>query len=93
MLGIAAEEMGETSKSEEVVLIQGIIDAYFEEDGELVLVDYKTDYVERGQGQSLAERYQIQLNYYARALEQLTGKQVREKIIYSFSLGEEIVLN
>lgn len=92
MLGIVAEEIAGASESEEVVLIQGIIDAYFEEDGELVLVDYKTDYVERGQGQSLAERYQVQLDYYARALEQLTGKRVREKIIYSFSLGEEIVL-
>lgn len=92
MLGIAAEEIEEVSESEEMVLIQGIIDAYFEEDGELVLVDYKTDYVERGQERSLAERYQVQLGYYARALEQLTGKRVREKIIYSFSLGEEIVL-
>ena len=93
MLGIAAEEIAEASESEEVVLIQGIIDAYFEEDGELILVDYKTDYVERGEEQSLAERYKTQLDYYARALEQLTGKRVREKIIYSFSLGEEIVLN
>lgn len=92
MLGVPAEEIEEVSGSEEMVLIQGIIDAYFEEDEELVLVDYKTDYVERGQGQSLAERYQVQLDYYARALEQLTGKRVREKIIYSFSLGEEIAL-
>ncbi len=92
MLGIPAAEIEPESMSEEVVLIQGIIDAYFEEEGELVLVDYKTDYVERGQGARLAERYRTQLAYYARALEQLTGKRVREKIIYSFALGEEIAV-
>lgn len=92
MMGIPAKEIEADSASEETVLIQGIIDAYFEEKGELVLVDYKTDYVERGQGALLAERYRIQMDYYARALEQLTGKQVRERIIYSFALGEEIAL-
>lgn len=92
MLGIAAEEIEKVSESEEMVLIQGIIDAYFEEEGELVLVDYKTDQVKTGEEQILAERYQVQLDYYARALEQLTGKRVRERIIYSFSLGKEIVL-
>lgn len=93
MLGIPAGEVTLGLQSEETVLIQGIIDAYFEEEGELILVDYKTDYVERGQGETLAERYRIQMMYYARALEQLTGKAVREKIIYSFSLGEEIILD
>lgn len=93
MLGIPAAEIMQESLSEETVLIQGIIDAYFEEEGELVLVDYKTDYVERGQENELAERYRTQLNYYARALEQLTGKRVREKVIYSFSLGKEIVVS
>lgn len=93
MLGIPASEVMTDILSEETVLVQGIIDAYFEEEGGLILVDYKTDYVERGHGAELAERYQTQMAYYARALEQLTGKPVREKIIYSFSLGEEIVLS
>ena len=93
MLGIPASEITPELQSKETVLIQGIIDAYFEEEGELVLVDYKTDYVERGQGKELAERYRTQMTYYAKALEQLTGKQVREKIIYSFSLGEEVILD
>lgn len=93
MLGIPASEVTPGLQSEETVLIQGIIDAYFEEEGELVLVDYKTDYVEQGQGKELAERYQTQMDYYARALERLTGKTVKEKIIYSFSLGGEIILD
>lgn len=71
-------------------LIQGIIDLYFEEDGELVLVDYKTDRVMKGEAgeKELVRRYAIQLDYYAKALTQLTGKKVKEKIIYSFALGK-----
>lgn len=72
----------------ETVLVQGIIDVYFEEDGELVVLDYKTDKVFRA-GQ-LVERYHAQLEYYARALEQITGKKVKEKIIYSVTLNKEI---
>ena len=62
-----------------------------EEDG-LVLIDYKTDHVVRGRESLLKERYGIQLEYYKRALEQMTGKKVTEKIIYSLTLQEEIVL-
>lgn len=71
-------------------LIQGIIDLYFEEGGELVLVDYKTDRVMKNEvgEKELVRRYAIQLDYYAKALTQLTGKKVKEKIIYSFALGK-----
>ena len=76
----------------ETVLVQGIIDAYFVEDGEIVLVDYKTDRVRRGQEQKLIDLYHVQLEDYAQALERMTGKKVKEKIIYSFTLHKEIVL-
>ncbi len=66
---------------EELILIQGIIDLYFEEDGELILADYKTD---RANGAELSRRYSEQLRYYAKALEQITGKKVKEKLIYAF---------
>ena len=69
-------------------LVQGIIDVFFEEDGELVVLDYKTDRV--SSLDELKERYQVQLDYYAKALSQLTGKQVKEKVIYSFALEAEI---
>lgn len=74
-------------------LIQGIIDLYFEEDGELVIVDYKTDRVMKGKAgeKELVKRYAIQLDYYAKALAQLTGKNIKEKIIYSFALEKEIM--
>lgn len=92
MMGIPANEVEPDNTSEEIILIQGIIDAYFEEEEELVLVDYKTDYVEKDGRIQLVERYRTQLHYYGRALEKLTGKRVKEKIIYSFSLGEEIIV-
>ena len=63
---------------------------YYEEEDGLVVLDYKTDRVR--ESRELVERYHGQLDYYARALEQATGKTVKEKIIYSFTLGEEIHL-
>ena len=74
-------------------LIQGVIDVYFEEDGGLILVDYKTDKVSKKGGEDeLRRRYALQLEYYAKALSQLLQKPVKEKIIYSFSLGKDIEL-
>ncbi len=91
VIGIPAREM-DLCHSQELVLIQGIIDAYMEEEGELVLVDYKTDFVKRGEEKILIDRYQTQLEYYKRALEQMTGKKVKEKAIYSLALQKEILL-
>ena len=90
MLEIPVMELYPELESEENVLVQGIIDACFEEDGEWVLVDYKTDYVRYGMEQTLVDRYRVQLEQYARALEQLTGMKVREQIIYSFALDKHI---
>lgn len=92
MLGIPANEIYKEKTSEAMIMVQGIIDGYFYEGDEIVLVDYKTDHVKRGQEQKLVERYKEQLRYYAKALEQLTQKKVKEKIIYSFALGKEIPL-
>ncbi len=75
----------------ESVLVQGIIDAYFIEDEEIVLVDYKTDFVRHGEEQMLIERYHVQLEDYAEALERMTGRKVKERYIYSFALGKEIL--
>ena len=76
--------------SGEPVLIQGIIDAWFEEEDGVVLVDYKTDRIQKGQEAVLLERYRLQMIYYARALLQITGKRVKEAIIYSLALQKEI---
>lgn len=90
VLGLGADRLGEQFPDSEQVLIQGIIDVFFEEDGNIVVADYKTDVVKTPE--ELIRRYQIQLDYYAEALERLTGKKVVQKIIYSFALGREIVL-
>ena len=90
MLGVSAINLYPElpDSCDEIIMMQGIIDAYFEEDGKIVLVDYKTDYVVRGDEKSLVEKYAAQLNHYAGALERITGKEVSEKIIYSFGLGK-----
>ena len=91
VLGVEADRIypengGE--KSGELLIVQGIIDLFFEEDGEIVLLDYKTDRVRTEE--ELTGRYRIQLEYYQEALEKSLGKHVKEKLIYSFALGKEI---
>ena len=88
VLGVDAREMYPDEAEGELILVQGIIDVYFEEEDGLVVLDYKTDKVKSAQ--ELKEKYHAQLDYYARALEQVTGKHVKEKIIYSYTLQEEI---
>ena len=73
-----------------MVLIQGIIDAYFEEDGEIIVLDYKTYRVQTEA--ELKDRYREQLRLYTKALEQIIRKKVKEQIIYSFTLRKEIHL-
>ena len=90
VLGLSADRLNETFPPEETVLIQGIIDVFFEEDGGYVLLDYKTDAVDTAQ--ELVKRYRVQLDYYAEALEQAFGCGRPEKILYSFKLEEEIAL-
>lgn len=90
VLGVDAGAVYPDTESGEMILVQGIIDVFFEEDGELVLLDYKTDKVKTAQ--ELKEKYHSQLDYYAQALEQLLEKPVKEKIIYSFTLKKEIEL-
>lgn len=89
VIGLPGNEV-DGSDPEELVLIQGIIDAFFYEDGEIVVVDYKTDRVRRAE--ELVEKYHAQLEYYEQALTMMTGKKVKERIIYSFTLGEVISL-
>ena len=72
----------------DTILIQGIIDVYFIEDGKIVIADYKTDRVKKGM--DLVNHYFIQLELYKKAVEQIMGMEVSEKILYSVQLGEEV---
>lgn len=73
---------------EDMFLVQGIMDAWFEEEDGLVLLDYKTDRVKSPF--ILLERYTLQLEYYAKALTRITGKPVKEKWIYAFHFRKEL---
>ncbi len=91
VLGVAASEIRKEFPEDEQILVQGIIDAFFYEDGKVILVDYKTDRVARAE--ELVQRYQIQLDSYEEALSRVTGKEIGQKLIYSFHLDTEIVLS
>ncbi len=91
VIGIPYEEVYKEEgikNSGEMVMVQGIIDAYFEEDGQLILMDYKTDSVNEDVKEELTKRYKAQLMYYGMALSQMTGMPVKEKMIYAFTSGE-----
>ena len=90
VLGIEADMVDPDFPHGETVLVQGIIDACFLEDGEWVLADYKTDRVR--DPEELVRRYRVQLDLYERALSQITGRTVREKLIYSAALSRVIAL-
>ncbi|MCM1155153.1 MAG: helicase-exonuclease AddAB subunit AddA [Roseburia sp.] len=97
VLGLPASRLNGDFPEDETVLIQGIIDVFFEEDGSYVVLDYKTDAVKSAE--ELVKRYKTQLDYYAEALEQLSGftftgkgKRTAQKVIYSFKLGQEILI-
>jgi len=82
-----AEKFFEGGGDDEV-LLQGVVDCYFEEKGMLTVVDFKTDYVTSESMGKKAAYYAPQINVYAEALEKMTGKQVKERVIYFFCLDE-----
>lgn len=65
------------------ITVQGTVDCLFKEGNQLVLVDYKTDRVEK---EVLCKRYQVQMDLYARALSVILELPIKEKILYSFYL-------
>ena len=92
-MNVNVTEISEEAKKQELrekVLVQGIIDLYFEEDGELVLLDYKTDYINPGEEDVLLKRHKEQLIMYKNALENATKKNIKEVYIYSTCLDKSI---
>lgn len=84
VLGIDAKRLDPDLPEGEKVLIQGIIDVFFIEDGEIVLLDYKTDVIDSLE--ALWNRYNVQIQYYEEALTKLMQVPVKERILYSFYL-------
>lgn len=90
-INIPAKEVYQEELEEEI-LVQGVIDLYYiDANDNLVLVDYKTDYVE--QEIELVNKYSKQLEFYQKALELALDKKVAKKCIYSVYLGKEIEIN
>ena len=77
------KDLDDSSINEEVRL-QGVIDLFFEENGEIILVDYKTDYVVDNIEEEMKKKYKIQLDYYEDALRKITNKKVASRYLYLF---------
>ncbi|HHY77179.1 MAG TPA: helicase-exonuclease AddAB subunit AddA [Clostridiales bacterium] len=83
---------GEGTKPEDKIIIQGIIDLYFMEGEKLVLLDYKTDYVDRNNIDEIISRYKTQIQFYEKALNKALKRDVDEKYIYLFSIDQAVKL-
>lgn len=89
VMSLPADRIWKETESKDPILVQGIIDVFWEEEGGIVLLDYKTDRVTSCN--ELRKRYQAQLLLYAEVLERIfEGKQIRDILIYSFRLNETI---
>ena len=90
---LSADEFSRDEKiKREKVLVQGVIDAVFEnENGEIILVDYKTDNVtDKDYEKLLRERYTTQLSYYKKAIELMLEKPVSKVLLYSVPLAKTV---
>ncbi|SHH92009.1 DNA helicase/exodeoxyribonuclease V, subunit A [Clostridium collagenovorans DSM 3089] len=85
-------ELDKELYEDEKIIIQGIIDCYIDNDEGITLLDYKTDKVKDGNIDKIAERYRVQLDYYAKAIEIIMNKRVTEKYLYLFDVEKEVKL-
>ena len=83
---ILSKEMEEDK--DETILLQGVIDCFFVDDDGVVLLDYKTDYVDDDNKNEIKQRYRLQMDYYKFALEKLLKINVSERYVYLFYIGE-----
>lgn len=75
-------------ESDELIPVQGIIDCYFDEGDGLVLLDFKSDNIKLGQEEEAARRYSVQMECYKGALEKLTGKVVKQSVVFFLTIGK-----
>ena len=90
-----ANDISGSLNKDDLILVQGIIDCYFIEDGEAVIVDYKTDKIDETkeiefQINNLKSEYKDQIELYKEAVEKITSKNVKECYLYLFSIGKEV---
>lgn len=91
-----ASEVADDYPEDEEILVQGVVDVCFIEDEGIVIVDYKTDYIDKAHMeesiQKIKNRYRIQLNLYAEAISLITRLPIKEKIIYLYNIDKWVSL-
>lgn len=91
-----AKVIDDSYPANEKILIQGMIDTFFIEEDGIVIIDYKTDFIDVNNREesiaALKERYRVQLDFYARAIGEMTRKPVKEKCIYLYHINQWITL-
>lgn len=94
---LPANEVEDYYNKEEEILLQGIVDTCFIEEEGLVIIDYKTDYIDYNHLEigieRIKQRYSVQLDLYARALSEITGLPVKEKCLYLYHIDRWVTLN
>lgn len=85
-----AHEIISSLDREDVILIQGIIDCYFYEGDQIVIIDYKTDEIIGGKPEAAMNEYRTQILSYKEALEKITGRFVKECYLYLFDIGQAV---
>nr|WP_307991330.1 helicase-exonuclease AddAB subunit AddA [uncultured Niameybacter sp.] len=94
---LPANEVEDHYNKEEEILLQGIVDTCFIEEDGLVIIDYKTDYIDYNNLEigieRIKQRYSVQLDLYARALSEITGLPVKEKCLYLYHIDRWVTLN
>ncbi len=86
----ATEIIDTTTNPDEKLLVQGVIDLFFHEGDEIVLIDFKTDYITEQNREELIIFYQLQLKLYKEALQTILGKKVKESYLYFFGIDEAV---
>ncbi len=90
----AGDVLADAPETDDFVLVQGVIDCFIrEKDGSYTVIDFKTDHVKPGEEHVLADRYANQLAFYCRAVADMTKAPVKNAVIFSFALMEEIPLD
>lgn len=89
---VPAKELASGIASDDKILLQGAVDCFFERDGKITVVDFKSDAIRRGEEAERAKLYEGQIAAYAGALEKLTEKPVVRKILYFFATGTAYIL-
>ncbi len=88
-----ADEILDNLDKDDFILVQGVIDCYFEEDGEIVIIDYKTDSVKDDNIEGIKLEYKDQIDLYREAIEKITRKKVKESYLYLLSSGTWVSMN